>query len=244
MALRELHEQTIAGVKRVKEYACRNRPRDIPAMIDVYRGEVLVATIRPPMKTTGDMIAAIATAASGFEGDAMIIAAESFSPTLAPNMELLSDDELAEVSRKNEINPVTGRPWAYGEMAEVARLHDGIAMGWVTELILFSSVNRAGDLIATHQPFRYVAGKYLSWGTPWTRTDQQIDGDVPAAMVAAMNAPSAGHLFPFDPTELTQAQRDVVVAQILVENGSQVGLFAGTEEQDRVRVLRSAGIQL
>lgn len=161
------HARTVKEehVRRVKGKVGRT---DIMTFIEFYRGDDVVAVLwHQPDRDT--MLDAVWLGAAGFSADVVAVTMETFHTTLSEN-------------------PVTGRTWGSGEMAEVAAEHDGLAKGWVVETLVTEVANRAGDSRQVLQGY-VIAGRTVEWVDEQDSEEMgaEVGGVVPETILAAMN---------------------------------------------------------
>jgi len=94
----------------------------------------------------------------GFEADVLGVMNESYHST-------------------SDTNPLTGDPWAPGEMQVLAEQHDGLANGWVREALTLLACNRAGDVKTMWLPYA-IKGRAVEWGEVFG-LDLEVGGYVP-----------------------------------------------------------------
>lgn len=246
MSLDQVREAAIRNGIRQKEYVCRRRPADIRPVIDVWRGEELIATAVPRIHDRDLILRTFQMCAVGFDADALAMTFESYTTgmSLPKDLDNPTPEEVAEAQRRS-VNPMTGKEWRQGELSDAAKNHGGIEKGWVWEAVSISCANRAGDVVMTQLPYRYAAG-HVVWENPVNAPPgMDVEGPMPEAMIGAMNAPSMAMVLPYRPDEGTRAERDVWAAEkIMAVADCRVALFSLAANKDRVRVLRTAGIPL
>ena len=96
---------------------------DAAPLVFAIRGGRLVALVESA--DLSDLLRQLPLAAAGFGADALVLAVEGVAPM-------------------TETNPLTGAPWQRCEAEQVRVDHDGIAEGWVRELVIVVSVVRDG----------------------------------------------------------------------------------------------------
>ncbi len=246
MKLDEVLDLAVAEARRVKEHVCRKRPSDIKAMVDVLRGDELIAAVVVGQHERDEILRVFRGCAIGFDADTLALTHESYASAtrLPADLDHLTEQDEEDIER-SRINPLTGQPWGPGEMQEAAIHHGGLEKGWVHEVLSISCANRAGDIAVTMLPYRY-ASRHVVWGE---RLDMpagmRAEGTMPEAMVEAMNTPSLGAALPYPPTESPRAQRDVWIAEAMMQQlPCWVGLYSAAGNRDRLRVLRAIGTQL
>lgn len=149
MKIQEALNSACAAVRNVKETQVRQCYKsgrtDINTFIQAYRGDETVALVSlPPHRDR--MLEAAWFAASGFSADVIAV----------------SHDSWGVVGEHAQANPITGKPWVSGDMAELVAEHDAIAKGWIHETILTMVLNRAGDEADARLPYR-IAGRDVEW---------------------------------------------------------------------------------
>jgi hypothetical protein len=246
MTLDTVRESTIRAARTIKEHACRKRPTDILSVINAYRGDDQIAAVVPAKHNRTLILQVFRACAIGFDADTLALTFEAYAPaTVLPDSYHLDDPAVIEAATRANTNPLTGQPWGPGEMGEAVKEHDAIENGWIHEIIGVVCANRAGDTLSTQLPFRY-SGHHLVWKDRQDIPRQmEAEGVMMDAMIAAMQEPSAAQAVPYQPTEGTRAERDVLAAAIMMQKyPCRVGLASGLAEHDRIRVLRQVGIRL
>lgn len=223
------------GARQSKEQQVRRGHRtgdvDIPATLTCYRGATPVAAVQP---TGGreDYVQAARIGAYGFRADVVSLVNDSYHTT-GP----------AGQAGPRPTNPITGRAWEPGEMQRVALEHDGVARGLVSEGIIVTVANRAGDLAAASIGYRR-SGAHLLWGEEDTLLDGAVSGYIPASLRALMAEPDMGTVFYRETGldvsgEVADAWADVATALRVTGSGrgAVVMLYAepGTERERIVR---------
>jgi len=178
-------------------------------MIIAFRGMNTVCMVIPAMGD-GEMIAATAKLmASGFGADSIMITSDTWGAHTL-------------------FNPLTGRSWRPGEMAEVAEKHDGLARGLVHEALILTVISRNRPQAMRQIPYKRAAdGKSVIW--------LDDDGAEPSAWVALSVGRFAHVLDVKEWTDLSRLKRklgrepsraemDYAVAESLAEICTQVML--------------------
>lgn len=156
-----------AHLAAAKELLTKTTQEDEPFFpaILVMRDGILVAQVIPRPVMGGDPGGTIQRTAQlcadGFGADEIVIIADTY----------MHCGELASAGT----NPVTGQPWAMGDLENLVTHHDGIAKGWVTEALSVLVVPRGEQSRAlwTLPYFREPDGKTLTWGDP---QDESAEG--------------------------------------------------------------------
>lgn len=194
---------------QLKQYACRRRPHDTPAVIDCFRGDALVATVVPIKHKRDLILTAFDACQAAFDADLVVLAFETIIAT-------------------RNTNPMTGQQWNLGELNEAFRA-GGIEHGWVQEAIALIAANRAGDVRMLCMPFRY-AGGHLVW-LPIPELDQAM-GIMPDAVREAMLSTSLGQVLPLEHPQGDRDAAGAVALQALLPCQVWLG-----ETRDRHRLL-------
>lgn len=172
---RKRKEETVA------ESHDTDRP-DIPPMLTGWRGESPVATFMPVGGARDVILHAARILIAGMGCDVVSIATEAWTAT------------------DPETNPITGKRWESGQMEDVAYNHDGLAKGWITEMLNIMTVNRAGDLSSGLIKFTVTMKRsslgIISWDLEWgdeVRMDSTGEGEdaiagvIPETLIELMN---------------------------------------------------------
>lgn len=235
--LAEIRDATVASAKGFKERATQKGPGDIPHLVEVYRGGTIVATLFVRSRVGGSFLVwMIQLAAAGFDADAMTYVMESLGP--GPN----SPYPLTQ-------HPATGKPLQGGDLNKLVD-EGGLERGLVTESLLVTAQNRAGDVMAAYLPYHYAGGRHLVWDEPEI-TDAGEEASVVGAMADPINAAMTegltfSQVFPgIAIDELSRAEVDTSVAQVIGRKGNMmpsrgsVEIMLWTEPgSERERVLR------
>lgn len=147
MDLREAFDAALSVVRESKEDTVQNHP-DSPDMlshIDVYRGDVPVATMGcAPDRDT--QLFLLKMAIIGLKADQVVFSMETCHTT-------------------HMVNPGTGREWSSGEMTDVIRMEpkpDWWLDGMITEGIATFAWARDGEMLSGHQGFE-IKGDKVIW---------------------------------------------------------------------------------
>lgn len=111
-----------------------------PALL-VMRDDAVIALLESG--ETKILLDLAAIAASGLAAEALAFAMEGVMPIVPEN-------------------PMTGRAWAAGEADNAWADHDGVAKGWVSEVLVFSLASRSGEVVDLALLFRTDNGE-VSW---------------------------------------------------------------------------------
>lgn len=138
------------------------------------------------------------------------------------------------------LNPVTGEPWQYGEMADLAEHHDGIAKGWVSEALSAVMVDRKGSKMLWELPYR-VTDDVIAWSPP--ELMEGAGGPLPDMLAQIMSAIPEPP--PPDPLilakvgeEMVIAGRDCATARHIIDGGD-IAALAFIPGSRRGRVIRA-----
>lgn len=232
MQIHDLITAASESTRRVKERACREGHCDINPMIEVWRGADPVAIVSLSDHDRDEILSTAAVCASGFDADAIAIAFEGYAG-------------VGTAFRSPNINPMTGKRWRDQEMQEVVQKHNGIAMKWVTETVVVTVVNRAGDLATTCQPYVYSPQQGVTWGKAKDMSTMNPNwtarGLVPEVMVEMMLAPSGGSMVPYSDVPMERAVRDAQTAQWISSERCAVALYTDVQDTDRINVISKIG---
>ncbi len=114
---------------------------DTDPLLIVIRGGRLIALVES--NDVSQLLAQAELAASGYSADFLALTFEGVVPAA-------------------EVNPVTGQPWQRGEADAVRLQHNGLAKGWVEEIVVVAIVGRAGASRTTTYSIT-AADDGLSW---------------------------------------------------------------------------------
>lgn len=114
------------------------------AMMVAFRGLDTVAIVELTAAGRGDLVYVAHLMAGGYGADVLAFVTDTYTTT-------------------HRVNPLTGREWEANDMDTLAREHDGIAKGWVSDAMMAHVINRAGDQAVTSMPYRIVDGEHV-WG--------------------------------------------------------------------------------
>lgn len=114
---------------------------DTDPLLIVIRGGRLIALVES--NDVSRLLAQAELAARGYGADFLAMTFEGVVPAA-------------------EVNPVTGRPWQRGEADAVRLQHDGLAKGWVEEIVVVAIAGRAGASRTTTYSVT-AADDGLSW---------------------------------------------------------------------------------
>jgi hypothetical protein len=235
---RERKESTVA------ESHDTDRP-DIPPILVGFRGDHPVAMMMPTGGARDTILQAGKLLIVGMGCDTVSVSTEGWRAT------------------DPHTNPVTGEPWEHGQMEDVAYNHDGLAKGWITEMLNIMTVNRAGDLAAGLIEFTVtmstnafgIPSWTLSWGeeSRWDSDgkDGTVGGVIPEELIAMMNLPDLmTEAATFDPIiaklgaglsyEEMRAHADCVVIKMLPRIGYEGGAMLLSDNPERQAVLHDS----
>src|SRR5262245_19731954 len=145
--LSELTDHMLKGARQAKESWVREVKgaegmTDLPWTVHFRRGAEPIAMVY--FNGNRDTMFGIARMGTiGFEADVLGVMNESYHST-------------------SDTNPLTGDPWAPGEMQVLAEQHDGLANGWVREALTLLACNRAGDVKTMWLPYA-IKGRAVEW---------------------------------------------------------------------------------
>lgn len=238
MRINDYLDHAILAARETKEQACRERPADICPYVSAYRGDELISIITLRHQVAAEVLTVATISAVGFDADVISMVVETYIADTASN------DPAAG------INPHTGRPWQPGEMQDVAENHDGIEKGWVTEALVVTVANRAGDVGVINQPYRF-SGKHLVWVDNHLRPkvfeegNKNHGGIIPDALRRAMQRKSTSQVFSefVESKVIDHADLDILTAEALGERFEcAVMLGADIDDDVRVRKLKEVGV--
>jgi hypothetical protein len=202
------------SARQTKEHVCSRKPDDINPFVVVVRDGRTHAQVTVNQFDPEVILTVAAVCATGFAADLVGVVFETYQSVLDP--------ETGECRS----NPVTGRPWEDGELADAAQLLGGVEKGWVLEVVSAVAVDRAGQVGWVNMPYRYVKGTTLRW-----RRDQKPKGMEDGHWVPAPDNEIAGVLrrVMTDPDIESQVisdglptdadERDMVTSAILADRG-------------------------
>ncbi len=128
----------------VREIA-RNRTEAVagdaePSVLIVRDGRIIAVVEGPD---PNDLLAQVPMAAVGYGADAVAFCFEGVVPRV-------------------ETNPLTGQGWQRGEAEQVRLENDGVARGWVSDVLVVAYVGRDGSIHTSAQNFAKVDG-VVTW---------------------------------------------------------------------------------
>ncbi len=244
--------------RRMLEYAISRGENGMPHLVALYRGDDHVALLVIKGDST-TVVPAAQLAILGLDADLAVVITDSYTVFCDRHHDQADiDGLLAEADWcPHLINPTTGRKWGRGEMEKVAREHDGVAKGWVHEILCCNAFNRAGDVASVVMPYqragikrdRVVWTEIREWG--------ESTGYIRDSLVGIMNTPSTTTLLQrFSGMSVQELEdrfggwnredRDFYTGKIISsEFGDDVhmALLAHPDDADRVRRLRAYGHQ-
>lgn len=216
------------SARGTKEKMTKKGPRDLQPFIVVHRGDDPVALVTLRKHERDEMLNMVSVCAGMFRADAVGLAFETWEP--GKNLENWN------------INPLTGREWAMGEMDDVVKNHDALSKGWIVENVSVMCANRAGDLAMRQMPFKYVGGKHLHWldGEGWSSTDYDPEivahrGVMPEAMVEIMRKPDLDQVIEqvLPGLQLDRDERDYGAAKFIGSLGHAVLIYSDADDRQR-----------
>ncbi len=167
--MQEALDLAVLVAKDAKDKLARKRDNNLSTMLVAYRGEEPVAHIFPEQQVNRDeMLKCALLAVRGFSADMLALIFETWQAT-------------------DLINPVTGKRWGPREMQDAADNHDGVAKGWITDALMVSVYNRAGDATSTILPYR-ISNKVVVWSKPMEAATA-LGGYVHNALLQIMRKP-------------------------------------------------------
>jgi hypothetical protein len=242
MRLNEYLQNANENARSMKEHTCADGRADVHPQICVYRGDELIALVTLFHHQRDEILTAASVCAAGFDADVLSLTFETYA----------ADGKIDDPDG-GHVNPRTGKQWGPGEMQDAAENHQGIEKGWVTEALLITVANRAGDVVAINQSYRYE-GKTLVWQESVLPTmglafglppSPQLQGLIPDALRQAMNTKSASQVVPGGWDTVDRADRDILTSQLLGKSLTcAVILVADATNDSRVRRLKRAGVTL
>jgi hypothetical protein len=227
----------IAAITDIKEATCSHGvAQDIKPVITVQRGDQLIGVTSVHVDVSRETIlSAIGTCAVGFAADVVTAAFETLASAHPDN-----------------INPMTGHQWRYGEIQDAVEHHEGIARGWVKEAISVTAVNRAGDAAFGYMSYRYVpdvfSGAKLRLRWTGTETVLSTEGwDAQGYMMERMIEMMLDPVIMPNEVEVEPFDRDVLdaaCARFLLEHGCDVALYVNEDETERLEMLTRLGVAM
>jgi hypothetical protein len=224
--------EQLAAVTELARYlkaAAAGRPDpNLPAQIAVYRGLDPVAIVMVGHHERDVILSAAHVAAWGFGPDVLALLIETWC----------AQDDAARA------NPLTGQAWGPGEMQDAVQNHGALEKGWISDALMVTVHNRAGDIAAASLPYRIVRHEVV-WGEPLTEPDR-LEGFIPEVLTQIMDEPDLTHLYAHyralsDAQDLTNEELrdtcDVLTAGALIEHGHGVLLRAepGSSREQMIR---------
>lgn len=190
---RKVKEDHVREVKGKKGYT------DILTVVEAWRGaEVVCAVFLRPERD--DMLRVCNLLARGFSADMLVTIMETYQ----------ANERMNPGVGAATTNPDTGESWGPGELGEYFEKHG--PGGIVTEALLVSAYNRAGDEAMQTLMYR-IDGRRMEWTFDSGVMDEASSGIVPDTMRHIMTEPSAGQLF----GHLDQDLMDVMAVKALRE---------------------------
>jgi hypothetical protein len=144
------HLQAVTALARdLREQTARRGRVTISAHVLAYRGLEPVAAVVVAQHQRDRVLEAADIAARGFGADAIALVMDTWCAT----------DDFALYS------PLTGQSWGPGEMQHAAEDHGAVEKGWLSDALLVTVHNRAGDVAAVTLPYR-IASREVIWAEP------------------------------------------------------------------------------
>jgi len=147
--------------------------KDFAPMVMVIRGGRMVAQVIPGTGDGGNVAKVARVAAASFGADELL---------------LVNDTYMA--SGETRLNPVTGKEWQHGDMANLVEHHRGLERGFVVEAI---TVFNTGHGVADHLvslPYKRLERGRVEWLSPHDmedgREDQELRGGRFAGLFAGL----------------------------------------------------------
>jgi len=204
-------EAHISAAKTTLEESAR-AGADFAPMIMVIRGGRMVAQVLPEAPQGGVDIAHTARISiAAFGADEIIIVSDTY-----------------EAVGETMINPVTGKEWQHGDMADLVENHDGLARGLVTECLIVLLTGRGiPDRMAT-LPYVRGEGGAISWTTESFQdlTDGQGADRIPTGRFVGL----------FDDVDPELRVPDPIAALVLGRFHASVGLTFYEDETDPLMI--------
>lgn len=159
------------AARRSKEQICADGPADLPAGIDLFRGEIWIANVR--MFRASDALVGRAgqQAIAAFDADTVVSDYEGYA-------QLGPDGRIATGAHKP------------GELQRMVEQDNALQRRLVTEVICVIGANRAGDAHAITLPYHYDDGHVT-----WDETQEGRGTAVSAAFILAMRSPGMSVAF-------------------------------------------------
>ena len=169
MSIQEALDRASRSARAVKERALSGG-YEMQFFIESWRGTEPVALVAV-VGQRDVLLRAAEICASGFGADVLALTTDAFMAT-------------------DPINPRTGRMWEPGQLAVEVEKHGGLDRGAITEALLTTAYNRAGDTGFCMQRYR-VQGGSLRWlRQEEVPGDAQPSGRVPDVMARIMKGNS------------------------------------------------------
>jgi hypothetical protein len=230
MRLADIHAESVEVAKDAKRRAvCRDGARrgsDMSPQLLCFRGREPVAIVILRRHVRDEILMAFRVCASGFAADSISTIFETYAALGTPG--------------EPALNPRTGQPWTEGGMQYEAEHHQGVERGRVTEALVVTTANRAGDVAFTTLPYHYDPAEGLVWEEAHDLGEP--GGHMIRAMVKAMNSPAGEVLARELAARTTIDERDTWTAGLLMGNAEcMVALIAPSTDPDRIATLSARG---
>lgn len=228
--------------RELKEWACTDGQGDISPYLIAYRAGEPVCQVILHNHMRDEILDVAAVMARGFDADVISMTHEAYAANYSVN------------SANRAINPMTGHEWGAGEMQDAAQNHDGIAKGWVREVVNIIVINRAADVGMQALGFHFTPTAFGTQAIQWyddsttrpfisTDRNQQTMGLMVDAMTTVMLAPSGSQLVSHTfLSEFDQNQRDASTA-VHIQSSYECAamLFAEATNNERINILNKIG---
>lgn len=227
MKTEEILTLTLEHVKHFKEeWVSDNGPDDIPVDVKAWRGGVPVAGAMLP---TGDM---------EFLDAARFMIYALDADAVAVSLEILAGNPERE---DPNLNPLTGNEFKLGEIHDLYENHDGVAKGWVLELITVMVITRGETVMRGILSYRYRDGK-VEW-LDHRVADEDTGGSIADALLKAMRKPSLSVQAQL-PAELDRNRLDIAAMAFLQEHLPEalVGLYSIAGDSERQDLIDELGM--
>lgn len=247
MRLKDAVENSVGRIKfmkeaKVAEARIREDGTDLVPTVEGWRGNDPVVTMMPDAVDRDAALNAARLVAVGYGCDLIVLTTEGWHPT---------KDHV-------EINPVTGRPWAQGEMQDVVEHHQGMERGIIVEALTITAVNKAGDVIGSVYDYEIVANPLtgrlqVKWQEPLvadnTEEGTTFGGRIADALVYFMNqenlvqamlkSGTTGADFGLTDVE-TMAHADCAVTKSLQQAGFNGAVMLMSDDPQRAAIIQDS----
>lgn len=227
----------VSATKGTKERTVKDGQRDMLPTVLAYRGDNRIALIQGPAIDRDQMLRIVEMAVRGYEADVVSMAFESWA---------CSKLGMAELEKLGGIS-----------LQEAVRLHGALGKGWVSDCLMVTAANRAGDIVARTYPYE-VKGRRLHWREEFLppHPPEDIGGYVPDVIrqimlaqpgMSAQEMQRGMEMFSSDEEQMW-ASRDCAVTKLMLDPPAQwqrqgfpegvtiaLGVAPGTKREQIIR---------